>query len=117
MECVCLYKIFYSKENVSLQNGCAYTRGLYMSLLHARACPFVFFLFRAASQNRQSFGNTDTDDDNDDNDVHLCSMICKRVYTLRFPAFGLKSLQDGCALRMCCFCIVIQYCSIKITKY
>ena len=87
------------------------------SLLHAPASPFVFFLFRAASQNRQSFGNTDTDDDNDDNDVHLCSMICKCVYTLRFPAFGLKSLQDGCALRMCCFCIVIQYCSIKIIKY
>ena len=76
-----------------------------------------FFLFRAAFQNRQSFGNTDTDDDNDDNDVHLCSMICKCVYTLRFPAFGLKSLQDRCALRMCCFCIVIHYCSIKIIQY
>ena len=115
MECVCLYKIFYSKERVSLQNGCAYTRGLYYMRVHAPIVSmFVFFLFRAAFQNRQSFGNTDTDDDND---VHLCSMICKCVYMLRFPAFGLKSLQDGCALRMCCFCIVIQYCSIKIIKY
>ena len=82
----------------SLQNGRACPHGLYFH---------VHLLFFFA----QSSGSTDGDD------VHLCSMICKRVYTLRFPAFGLKSLQDGCALRMCCFCIVIQYCSIKIIKY
>ena len=45
MECVCLYKIFYSKENVSLQNGCAYTRGLYYMRVHARLC-FFFFVQR-----------------------------------------------------------------------
>ena len=44
-------------------------------------------------------------------------MICKCFYTFRCPAFGLKSLRNGCALCMCCFCIVIWYCSIKIIKY
>ena len=42
----------------------------------------VFFLFRAASQNRQSFGNTDTDDDNDDNNLQVCLHVkvsCFRI--------------------------------------
>ena len=93
----------------SLQNGCAYPPGLCKMGVRAPMVSifmFIFFFFFA-----QSSGSPDGDD------VHLCSMICKCVYTLRFPAFGLKSLQDGCALRMCCFCIVIQYCSIKIIKY
>ena len=73
----------------SQQNGRACPHGLYFH---------VHLLFFFA----QSSGSTDGDD------VHLCSMICKCVYTLRFPAFGLKSLQDGCALCMCCFALLFN---------
>ena len=93
----------------SLQNGCAYPLGL--CKMGVRAPMVSIFMFMFFSFSRKAVVALM---------VMMLSyvpMICKCVYTLRCPAFGLKSLQDGCALRMCCFCIVIQYCSSKIIKY
>ena len=81
----------------SLQNGCAYRLGLCKIGVRAPMVSIFMFMFFFA----QRSGSTDGDN------VELSPMICKCVYTLRCPSFGLKSLQDGCALRMCCFCIGI----------
>ena len=97
------------KEMFSLQNGCAYPLGL--CKMGVRAPMVSIFMFMFFSFSRKAVAE------------HwwwwceLSPMICKCFYTFRCPAFGLKSLHNGCALCMCCFCIVIDYCSSKIIKY
>ena len=103
-------KAFFSKKKrSSLQNGCAYSLSLYIIQVRAPGGPYFHISWFAFKKGQPLVTLIVTFD---------CVLWSATVFRHCSALFsGLKSLlHNGCSWCICCFCIVISYCSIKFIE-